>query len=153
MSKKARSHTGKVHVLIRTPGQATDLLPYLQQHGSPDQVAYVTALSRRERIRAAHGVWVYPASWVNTLIRSWATPVVDLEMPIEELGLKVYGYNILKRCGVNNLGELIAKTEADLLSPAFPRLGQKSIDEIKAKLAGMGLALKEPEANAAPRAA
>jgi len=157
MSNKNSTRAGKVHVLIRTPEQAATLLPFLKEHGSADQVAHVTTLSQRQRIRGAHGVWVQPAPWVDALTRSWGepTPAVDLEMPIEELDLKVYGYNILKRCGVNTVGELIGHTEADLLSPDFPRFAQKSVDDVKAKLAGKGLRLKEPVAGASatPKAA
>ena len=39
------------------------------------------------------------------------------------------------------MGELVARSEADLLD--IRNFGAKSIDEVKAKLAGMGLALKD----------
>ena len=39
------------------------------------------------------------------------------------------------------MGELIGRTEADLLD--IRNFGQKSIDEVKMKLAGMGLGLKD----------
>ena len=50
-------------------------------------------------------------------------------------------YNCLKREGINSVGELIVRTEADLLD--IRNFGQKSIDEVKMKLAGMGLGLKD----------
>jgi DNA-directed RNA polymerase subunit alpha len=65
----------------------------------------------------------------------------DLALPIEELDLTVRSYNCLKREGINSVGELIARTEADLLD--IRNFGQKSIDEVKMKLAGMGLGLKD----------
>src|SRR5919197_1797523 len=65
----------------------------------------------------------------------------DLALPIEELDLTVRSYNCLKREGINTVGELIGRTEADLLD--IRNFGQKSIDEVKMKLAGMGLALKD----------
>src|SRR5919197_3214387 len=65
----------------------------------------------------------------------------DLALPIEELDLTVRSYNCLKREGINSVGELISRTEADLLD--IRNFGQKSIDEVKMKLAGMGLALKD----------
>jgi DNA-directed RNA polymerase subunit alpha len=39
------------------------------------------------------------------------------------------------------VGELVSRSEADLLD--IRNFGAKSIDEVKAKLAGMGLALKD----------
>ncbi|MGH3657388.1 MAG: DNA-directed RNA polymerase subunit alpha C-terminal domain-containing protein, partial [Micromonosporaceae bacterium] len=45
------------------------------------------------------------------------------------------------REGINSVGELISRNEADLLD--IRNFGQKSIDEVKMKLAGMGLALKD----------
>src|SRR5689334_8825498 len=65
----------------------------------------------------------------------------DLALPIEELDLTVRSYNCLKREGINSVGELISRTEADLLD--IRNFGQKSIDEVKMKLAGMGLGLKD----------
>jgi DNA-directed RNA polymerase subunit alpha len=65
----------------------------------------------------------------------------DLALPIEELDLTVRSYNCLKREGIDTVGELIGRTEADLLD--IRNFGQKSIDEVKMKLAGMGLGLKD----------
>jgi len=65
----------------------------------------------------------------------------DLALPIEELDLTVRSYNCLKREGINTVGELLSRTEADLLD--IRNFGQKSIDEVKMKLAGMGLGLKD----------
>jgi DNA-directed RNA polymerase subunit alpha len=65
----------------------------------------------------------------------------DLALPIEDLDMTVRSYNCLKREGVNTVGELINRTEADLLD--IRNFGQKSIDEVKMKLAGMGLSLKD----------
>jgi len=65
----------------------------------------------------------------------------DLALPIEELDLTVRSYNCLKREGINTVGELISRTEADLLD--IRNFGQKSIDEVKLKLAAMGLSLKD----------
>jgi DNA-directed RNA polymerase subunit alpha len=70
-----------------------------------------------------------------------AADIADLAMPIEELDLTVRSYNCLKREGIHTVGELVARSEADLLD--IRNFGAKSIDEVKAKLAGMGLALKD----------
>ncbi|CAM5447391.1 DNA-directed RNA polymerase subunit alpha [Streptomyces tendae] len=70
-----------------------------------------------------------------------AALAADLALPIEELELTVRSYNCLKREGIHSVGELVARSEADLLD--IRNFGAKSIDEVKAKLAGMGLALKD----------
>ena len=62
-------------------------------------------------------------------------------MPIEELDLTVRSYNCLKREGIHTVGELVSRSEADLLD--IRNFGSKSIDEVKIKLAGLGLALKD----------
>ena len=68
-------------------------------------------------------------------------PVGELALPIEELSLSVRSYNCLKREGVNTVGDLVQKTEAELMD--IRNFGQKSIDEVKAKLVELGLDLKE----------
>ncbi len=65
----------------------------------------------------------------------------DLALPVEDLQLTVRSYNCLKREGIHTVGELIARSEADLLD--IRNFGAKSIDEVKAKLHGMGLQLKD----------
>jgi DNA-directed RNA polymerase subunit alpha len=65
----------------------------------------------------------------------------DLALPVEELDLTVRSYNCLKREGIHTVGELVGRSEADLLD--IRNFGAKSIDEVKAKLATMGLSLKD----------
>ncbi|MEQ8834169.1 MAG: DNA-directed RNA polymerase subunit alpha [Miltoncostaeaceae bacterium] len=62
---------------------------------------------------------------------------------IEELELGVRSYNCLKRVGVETIGDLISKTEAEL--SAIPNFGKKSIEEVKENLATHGLALRSDE--------
>ncbi len=62
-------------------------------------------------------------------------------MPIEQLDLTVRSYNCLKREGVHTVGELITRSEADLMD--VRNFGQKSIDEVRAKLQMLGLQLKD----------
>ena len=66
-----------------------------------------------------------------------------LEMVVEELDLSVRSYNCLKRAGINNVGELIQKTEDDMMK--VRNLGKKSLQEVQNKLASLGLSLKEKE--------
>jgi DNA-directed RNA polymerase subunit alpha len=70
-----------------------------------------------------------------------AALAADLALPIEELDLTVRSYNCLKREGIHTVGELVGRSEADLLD--IRNFGAKSIDEVKAKLHGMSLALKD----------
>ncbi len=67
----------------------------------------------------------------------------DLLTPIEDLDLSVRSYNCLKREGVTTVGQLIERTEEDLLD--IRNFGQKSIEEVKQKLAELGLGLKQRE--------
>jgi DNA-directed RNA polymerase subunit alpha len=64
----------------------------------------------------------------------------DLAIPIEELDFSVRSYNCLKREGVHTVGDLIQRTEQDLLD--IRNFGQKSIEEVKEKLAELGLSLR-----------
>jgi DNA-directed RNA polymerase subunit alpha len=66
-----------------------------------------------------------------------------LAKPIEDMELTVRSYNCLKREGVTSVGELVQKSEDDLLE--IRNFGQKSIDEVKAKLEEMGLGLRKKE--------
>jgi len=64
----------------------------------------------------------------------------DLDLPIEELDLSERPSNCLKRAQINTVGELLTKTEDDLLN--ITNFGQKSLDEVKMKLDERGLSLR-----------
>jgi DNA-directed RNA polymerase subunit alpha len=64
----------------------------------------------------------------------------DLDLPIEDLDLSERPRNCLKRAQVNTIGELLTKTEDDLLN--ITNFGQKSLDEVKEKLDERGLTLR-----------
>ncbi len=66
-----------------------------------------------------------------------------LKMTIEELDLSVRSYNCLKRAGINTLQELTDKTEADMMR--VRNLGRKSLEEVKNKLADLGLSLRQDD--------
>ena len=70
-----------------------------------------------------------------------AALAADMALPIEELDLTVRSYNCLKREGIHTVGELVNRSEADLLD--IRNFGSKSIDEVKAKLVSMGMNLKD----------
>jgi DNA-directed RNA polymerase subunit alpha len=67
----------------------------------------------------------------------------DLDLPIEDLDLSERPRNCLKRAQINTVGELVEKTPDDLL--AITNFGQKSLDEVLAKLDERGLALRVKE--------
>src|ERR687889_467528 len=80
-----------------------------------------------------------------------ADTIAAFAMPIEELDLTVRSYNCLKREGIHTVGELVGRSEADLLD--IRNFGAKSIDEVKMKLVGLGLALKDSPPGFDPSAA
>lgn len=65
----------------------------------------------------------------------------DLQLPVEDLNLTVRSYNCLKREGIHTVGELVGRSEQDLLD--IRNFGSKSIDEVKQKLAELALSLKD----------
>jgi len=71
------------------------------------------------------------------------------EVTLEDLKLPPRALSSLRKVGITTVGELASKTDSEVL--AIDGIGPASVDEIKAKLAGYGLALSEPAA--APEAA
>ena len=63
-----------------------------------------------------------------------------LDRTIEELDLSVRSYNCLKRAGINTVHDLTEKTEPEMMK--VRNLGRKSLEEVKVKLADLGLGLK-----------
>jgi DNA-directed RNA polymerase subunit alpha len=61
----------------------------------------------------------------------------SLNKPIEELELSVRAYNCLKNANIQTIGELVSRTESEMLKTK--NFGRKSLAEIKEILAGMGL--------------
>jgi DNA-directed RNA polymerase subunit alpha len=64
----------------------------------------------------------------------------DLDLSIEDLDLSERPRNCLKRAQVNTIGELLLRSDEDLLN--ITNFGQKSLDEIKLKLDERGLSLR-----------
>ena len=82
----------------------------------------------------AEGIEIGPAPTESAL-----SP--ELAMPIEDLEFTVRSYNCLKREGINTVAELIALTEDQLMN--IRNFGNKSVDEVRDKLASMGLKFKD----------
>ncbi len=62
-----------------------------------------------------------------------------MSRPVEELELSVRAANCLKAANIRTIGDLVARDESEMLQ--FHNFGKKSLDEIKAILASMGLSL------------
>jgi DNA-directed RNA polymerase subunit alpha len=62
-----------------------------------------------------------------------------LNRSVEELELSVRSYNCLKNANIQTIGELVQKSEAEMLRTK--NFGRKSLNEIKEILSNMGLAL------------
>lgn len=71
-----------------------------------------------------------------------ALPPDKYNTRIEDLGLSVRAYNCLKRSGLMTVGQVLEKSEEELL--ALRNFGRKSYDELKEKLIQMGFLPPEP---------
>jgi len=63
----------------------------------------------------------------------------NLSKSVEELELSVRSYNCLKNANIKTIGELVQKSESEMLKTK--NFGRKSLNEIKEILSGMGLGL------------
>lgn len=88
----------------------------------------------RELNFEAEGIEIGPSPVDEQLAES-------LSLPIEDLNLTVRSYNCLKREGIHTVGELVARSEQDLLD--IRNFGTKSIVEVKMTLHNLGLALRD----------
>lgn len=68
---------------------------------------------------------------------------IQLEMTIEELDLSVRSFNCLKRAGIDTVGDLINRTQDEMIK--VRNLGKKSLEEVIQKLETMGLSLKKED--------
>ena len=64
-------------------------------------------------------------------------------MSIDDLDLSVRSNNCLRRAGINTVAELTQKSEEDMMK--VRNLGRKSLDEVKKKLADLGLSLRKSD--------
>ena len=71
--------------------------------------------------------------------RRWRELQEKLAKPVTELELSVRASNCLENAKISTLGELVVRTEQDLLK--FKNFGKTSLQEVKEKLVGMGLQL------------
>jgi DNA-directed RNA polymerase subunit alpha len=106
------------------------------------QLAIFTDADRIEELRAGPGGQLeaqQAGSIVNGATSGPGGPMDDIL--IEELELGVRSYNCLKRAGIQTIGDLVSKSEAEL--NAIPNFGKKSIDEVIETLHARGLDLRQ----------
>ena len=106
-----------------------------------DELRIFSQLGKPESAVVEHGVG-----------RGVALPPDRYNTPIEDLSLSVRAYNCLKRSGLMTVGQVLEKSEDELLT--LRNFGQKSYDELKSKLIERGFlqpdAEREREAMPAP---
>jgi DNA-directed RNA polymerase subunit alpha len=107
------------------------------------QLAIFTDADRIQELRASpggqldgHGLAVGGGGGAQAALQGEEWSIL-----IEELELGVRSYNCLKRAGIQTVGDLISKSEAEL--NAIPNFGKKSIDEVIETLEGRGLHLRQ----------
>jgi len=71
-------------------------------------------------------------------------PIYDktLELPIEEVDFSVRVFNCLRKEGIDTLGDLITRSEDELVR--IRNFGHRSLEEVVQKLTTLGLSLREP---------
>jgi len=107
------------------------------------QLAIFTDADRIQELRASpggqldgHGLAVGGGGGAHAALQGEEYGIL-----IEELELGVRSYNCLKRAGIQTVGDLISKSEAEL--NAIPNFGKKSIDEVIETLEARGLHLRQ----------
>jgi len=90
-----------------------------------DELLLFAQLGKPEPAVVEHGVG-----------RGVSLPPDKYNTPIEDLSLSVRAYNCLKRSGLMTVGQVLEKSEDELLT--LRNFGQKSYDELKAKLIEFG---------------
>ena len=64
-------------------------------------------------------------------------------MSIDDLDLSVRAYNCLKRASISTLGDLIEKTEIEMMK--IRNLGKKSLKEVTDKIKELGLKFRDED--------
>lgn len=89
----------------------------------------------------------YEALVPDELVSQEVAGQEHLDLPIEALDLSERPRNCLRRAQIHTVGELVQKTEEDLLN--ITNFGQKSLEEVVAKLDELGFSLRSSEEESA----
>jgi len=124
-------------------GRRTDFDKLTLEIWTDSSVSPVEALGQAAKVLARH---------LNNLINFEEEPeeeIIELEeeekinehlfRSVDELELSVRSYNCLKNANIRTIGELVQKTDAEMLKTR--NFGKKSLNEIKFILSEMGLSL------------
>jgi DNA-directed RNA polymerase subunit alpha len=127
-------------------GQQTDydrLILEVQSNGTitPEEAVSLAARNLIERFRLFVGLTDKVEVEPVALDKKVDERSRVLDLPIEELELSVRSYNCLKRAAINTVEDLTMRTEDDMIK--VRNLGRKSLEEVDAKLADLGLSLKK----------
>ncbi len=124
-------------------GQISDLDRLVLEISTDGSILPAKALSTAAQILARHLTLIAEFGDVAMPIVTGAEesriPARIAEVNIEDLDLGVRSYNCLKRTGITKVGEILEKlerSEEEILS--IRNFGQKSLDELKEKLADKG---------------
>lgn len=124
-------------------GQISDLDRLVLEIWTDGSILPAKALSTAAQILARHMSLIAEFGDVAVPITTGAEeshiPARIAEVNIEDLDLTVRAYNCLKRTGITKVGEILEKlerSEEEILS--IRNFGQKSLDELKEKLAAKG---------------
>jgi DNA-directed RNA polymerase subunit alpha len=147
----ARTRTGLAKMDVRTLGDLVRRTPadLLRQHDfGESSLAEVKEVLRLKGLRLGmsidHGLSAEPAN--GTPDPGANEPLPDrfdsdvTRRPVTSLDLSVRSQRVVSFLAIRTIGDLCAKTEADLLS--CPNFGQTSLNEIKCKLDELGMALR-----------
>ncbi|MEX2264672.1 MAG: DNA-directed RNA polymerase subunit alpha [Bryobacteraceae bacterium] len=104
----------------------------------PDAVGYAAKLLK-EHMNIFINFEELPEAAEETAEHAMDKMSEQLNRSVEELELSVRSYNCLKNANIQTIGELIQKTEADMLRTK--NFGRKSLNEIKEILSNMGFSL------------
>ncbi|HBT20942.1 MAG TPA: DNA-directed RNA polymerase subunit alpha [Peptococcaceae bacterium] len=108
---------------------------------APDEAISSSAKILNEHLKLFIGLTEEISDEVTMVEKEEETKDRVLEMTIEELDLSVRSYNCLKRAGINTVEELIKRSEEEMMK--VRNLGKKSLEEVKSKLAELGLSLRK----------
>jgi len=124
-------------------GQISDLDRLVLEISTDGSILPAKALSTAAQILARHLTLIAEFGDIAVPIvaglEASRIPVRIAEVNIEDLDLTVRAYNCLKRTGITKVGEILEKlerSEEEILS--IRNFGQKSLDELKEKLAAKG---------------
>lgn len=123
-------------------GQAThydNLTLELETNGllTPEEAVGIAARIVQDQMSVFINFEVNEDDYENTQVKGANGINKALFKHIDELELSVRSYNCLKNENINYIGDLVVKTENDMLK--LPNFGKKSLNELKDNLKALGL--------------